>query len=484
MATERDIDLVDELRAQRTEGPWLEFKSNLDDEGRIGLLVSALANSARLKGRETAYLIWGVEDQTHEVVGTSFDPFSKKVGNQDFQFWLRQKLRPAPAFDFREVDHPQGRVVLLEISAPTMMPITYEGDPYIRVGNATPKLTGDPETHQALMERMRPYNWETGVASSHLLPEEVLQLLDYPSYFGLTKQPLPESRDGVLQRLEADRLIRRDVGGRWDVFNLGAILFAKDLREFGVSLERKAVRVVQYDGNDKTLGTKHRLDERKGYASGFDGLVGHVNTSLPQNERIGRALRESRPLVPEPVIREVIANALIHQDMTITGAGPMVELFTDRVEVTNPGRPLIETDRMVDLPPRSRNQALAALMRRMGMCEEQGSGLDMVFRQMELWQLPSPHLRVSEHATQVVLHGPRKFSKMSWDERIWACYWHAVLKYLAGERMKNSSLCDRLGIERKNAAIASGVIRKALDAGLIKCAEEERPRAGYHPIWA
>ena len=84
------------------------------------------------------------------------------------------------------------------------------------------------------------------------------------------------------------------------------------------------------------------------------------------------------PVYPELAIRELVANALIHQDLSITGSGPMVEIFDDRIEITNPGVPLVETSRMLDSPPRSRNEGLASLMRRMGSCEERGSGVDKV----------------------------------------------------------------------------------------------------------
>jgi len=179
-----------------------------------------------------------------------------------------------------------------------------------------------------------------------------------------------------------------------------------------------------------------------------------------------------------------VANALIHQDMTITGAGPQIELFEDRIEITNPGAPLVDTDRMIDLPPRSRNESLASLMRRMGMCEEQGSGLDKVFREVEVFQLPAPLLKANETSMQVVMYGPRTFAEMSGEERVRACYFHAVLQFMAGERMKNTTLCQRFGIDTRNAAQASGVLKRALEAGLIKYADEDHPRAGYHPWWA
>jgi predicted HTH transcriptional regulator len=189
-------------------------------------------------------------------------------------------------------------------------------------------------------------------------------------------------------------------------------------------------------------------------------------------------------LYPPLAIRELVANALIHQDMTINGAGPQIELFEGRLEITNPGAPLMEIDRMIDLPPRSRNEMLASLMRRMNICEEQGSGLDKVIIDVELFQLPPPNFQAAENSLQAVLHSPRSFAEMSVEERVRACYQHAVIQHLSGERMKNASLCKRFGIDSKNAAQASGVIKATLQRGLIRIADENHPRAGYVPCWA
>lgn len=216
----------------------------------------------------------------------------------------------------------------------------------------------------------------------------MLDLLDYSQYFRLTQQPLPDNRSGIFEKLEADRLIVSDVGERWNITKLGAILFASRLGDFETGLARKGVRFVAYSGKTRAATVTHRLDGQKGYAIGFEGLVGYINALLPRNEHIGQALREAHPLFPELAIRELVANALIHQDMTITGAGPQIELFEDRIEISNPGTPLLKPERMVDLPPRSRNETLASLMRRMGFCEEQGSGLDKVLEAVELFQLP------------------------------------------------------------------------------------------------
>jgi len=481
----RDIALVDELRSLPAETAWVEFKANNVDPDAIGKRCSALSNAARIEGRDFAYMLWGIDDATHAVVSTAFDPDTQKIAGQVYSFRLAQHLQPSIPFRFRVVDHPQGRVVLLEIPAATGAPTAYNSVPYIRIGSATPKLTDYPERYQQLIECLRPYAWETGVARAYATGDEVLALLDYSQYFRLTRQPLPDNRVGIFERLEADRLITRDVGGHWNITNLGAILFAVRLADFDVGMARKGVRFVAYDGANRAAPVTHRHDGQKGYAVGFEPLLTYLNGLLPKNEHIGTALREEHPLFPEIAVRELIANALIHQDMTMTGAGPQIELFSDRIEITNPGKSLVAPDRMIDLPPRSRNEALAAMMRRMGMCEEQGSGLDKVIAAVELFQLPPPLLRAEGHAMQVVLYGPRTFAAMTPDERIRACYFHAVLKYLSGgERMRNATLCTRLGIDPRNASQASVVITKALEASLIKPADPEHPRAGYVPHWA
>ena len=481
---DRDIDLINDLRALSAETPWVEFKRNNTDPQMIGERCSALSNACRLEGQDTAYMLWGIDDATHAVVGTSFDPDDHKVGNQPFPFWLAQRLQPSIAFSFRIVAHPDGRVVILEIPPTTTAPVAFDREAYIRIGNATPKLSDHPERFQALIECLRPYTWEHGIARTYSNTDEVLDLLDYARYFRLTGQPLPDNRSGIFEKLEADQLIHKDVGGKWNITNLGAILFAVDLNRFDSSLARKAVRFVAYGGKNRAATVTHRKDAVKGYAVGFEELVQYINDLLPQNEHIGAALREARPLFPALAIRELVANALIHQDMTLTGAGPQIELFEGRIEITNPGKPLILPDRMIDLPPRSRNAVLASLMRRMGFCEEQGSGLDKVIAQVEFFQLPPPLFRESAAAMQVMLYGPRPYANMTPDERVRACYQHAVLKSLGGERMKNASLLQRFGLVKENAATATAVINKAKGSGFIKVADPDHPRAGYVPSWA
>ncbi len=157
--------------------------------------------------------------------------------------------------------------------------------------------------------------------------------------------------------------------GSYAITNLGALLFAKDLDEFNL-LSRKTVRVTTYDGRDK-LKTKRDIVGKKGYALGFQGLVDYVSSQLPSNEVIGKALRESVPMFPEIAIRELVANALIHQDLEQPGGSTAIDIYDNRLEISNPGTPSIEPDRFID-EYQSRNERLAGLMRRLRICEGEG----------------------------------------------------------------------------------------------------------------
>ncbi|MCY4212079.1 MAG: hypothetical protein OXF68_00435, partial [Gammaproteobacteria bacterium] len=274
-----------------------------------------------------------------------------------------------------------------------------------------------------------------------------------------------------------------DVGGRWNILNLGAILFAKDMRTINERLARKAVRFVMYDGNGRDAQVVQRRDFPNGYAAGFVAMHNYINAIMPSPEQ-GGIVRSAELLLPAVAIREVIANSLIHQDMTITGAGPTVELFRNRLEITNPGKPLVEPDRFIDSPPRSRNEALASLMRRLGLCEEQGTGIDKVVAAVGKAQLPPPEFRAEAAATQVSLFAARPFARTTTQERLRACYQHAVLLYLSGSQMRNRELRERFGIKDSNAAQVSDVIRQALNKDLIRIADPMRPRSGYVPFWA
>jgi predicted HTH transcriptional regulator len=207
---------------------------------------------------------------------------------------------------------------------------------------------------------------------------------------------------------------------------------------------------------------------------------------LPQNEVIEGALRKEVKLVPEVVVRELVANALIHQDFTLSGASVMIEVYGNRVEISNPGDPVVPVERFID-GYQSRNERLASLMRRMGVCEEKSSGIDRVIQAAEAYQLPAPDFRAAHRRTVACIYGPRPFDDMDRADRIRACYQHCALKWVMSERMTNQSLRERFNLPERKSAIASQVIAATTEAGLIKSDEKvgtSRKYARYLPFWA
>lgn len=211
-----------------------------------------------------------------------------------------------------------------------------------------------------------------------------------------------------------------------------------------------------------------------------------MHSAAPQNHFVEQVVREEVKMFPRQALRELIANALVHQDFLITGASVMIEMFSDRVEISNPGIPPISVDRFID-EYRSRNELLADFMRRLGFCEEKGSGIDKVVKLAEIFQLPAPDFRVGESRTTAVLFAHQEFSDMSKGDRIRACYQHCCLLYVSNQRMSNQTLRDRFKLPESAAATVSLVIGAAKDAGLIKPDDTETSStryARYLPFWA
>lgn len=476
--------LLTNLCSLKGEQEWVEFKENNEAPEMIGETISALVNGACLRRQPFAYFVWGVNDQSQEVVGTSFRPSEAKKGAELLEHWLVRMLTPRLDLRFQAFDHGGKPMVILEIPAALHTPVQWAGTEYIRVGSLNKPLKGYPEKERELWAVLRATNFEQGIAKSGLDADEVLHLLDYPNYFELTGQRLPSDKEGILAKLVADQLAINGPQG-WGVTNLGAILFARNLDDFG-PLGRKSLRIIKYTGKNKVAGGRE-WPERKGYAVSFQAATAHINTLLPMSEEIGQALRRVVRSYPELAIRELVANALIHQDFTIPGTGPTVELFDDRIEITNPGQPLVDTLRMMDEPPRSRNEALAALMRRMNICEERCSGIDKVVFNVELYQLPAPSFVLKQQSMVVTLYSRMALKDMSKDDRNRACYQHACLKYVSNEALTNASLRQRFDISEGNSAQASRLIAEAMEAGLIKVADAEnksRKLSRYLPFWA
>ena len=176
----------------------------------------------------------------------------------------------------------------------------------------------------------------------------------------------------------------------------------------------------------------------------------------------------------------------IHQDFSKTGTGPLIEVFDNRIEISNPGKCMVEVKRLVDSPPKSRNEQIAALSRRMKMCEEAGGGWNKADIACEAVHLPAPRVNVYDESFKVTLKTKIAYSDLLLEEKLWTCYLHACIKFIQGEHMTNSSLRARFGIGDSLQASISRVIKECVDGNLIKPLDPSTaPRyMKYVPYWA
>ena len=468
------LDTLHQWLTRPTENERLEFKEAKQqfDTTKLMHYCVALANEGG------GYLVLGVTDKPpRRVVGSKAFAAISDLNNIKARIVEKLHIRVETV----ELPHPDGRVLVFEIpSRPLAQPLGFDGAYLMRAGESLVPMTPD-QLKRIFAEADQ--DWSLKSAMTDCDGEKVVQLLDTQCYFDLLHLPYPATREAVLERFASERLIER-VGGLWTITNLGALLFAKKLDQFD-KLARKAPRVIVYEGKNK-LKTKSDKFVTKGYAAGFQGLVEYINGLILSNEIIEQALRREVKMFPEIAVRELVANALIHQDLTESGAFVMIELYDDRIEISNPGKPFISPDRFID-EYQSRNERLADIMRRLGICEEKGSGVDKVIQAAEIYQLPAPDFRVGERRTSAVLFAHKAIEEMDRNDRIRACYQHCCLRYVMNERMTNQSLRDRFKLPESKTATVSQVIAATVEAEKIKLADQTQISTRYRsyiPFWA
>ncbi|MGN1209841.1 MAG: helix-turn-helix domain-containing protein, partial [Duodenibacillus sp.] len=155
------IELVYSLSGYPDETEWIEFKEGNTDLDRIARDISALANAAAFHERPFAYKLWGVADGTHELVGTSFDPYAQRVrGNQNLHIWLKQVLSVNAVYEFKTAQVGDRSFVILKIHAASDQPVCYNGDAYIREGSSTTLLATESAKSAELWRRLQRRDFE------------------------------------------------------------------------------------------------------------------------------------------------------------------------------------------------------------------------------------------------------------------------------------------------------------------------------------
>ncbi len=474
--------LTASLEPPKHELNELDWKAALSpDKKRLTEHLSALANQPG-----GGNLVFGV-DAKGAPIGIDEDTVETTV--IQLANLGRAALEPPLALDHAVEEFNGVRMLFVHVPESPVKPVHLRGksldDAFIRSGGTTRKASR--QEIGTLMLNSRTLRWEELHASVLLDDVALAASLNVEPIFTMLERPVATSPEELLAWLAAERFVVRDPAGGGYITNLGAIAAARKLADFP-DLSRKAVRVVVYDGLNKAT-TKLEQEGTKGYAISFQGLLQFVMSLLPQSEIVEQALRKKRTVYPEIALREIIANALIHQDFSVSGTSPLIEIYNDRIEVSNPGGllPSKQLDRLIGTQPESRNEQLARAFRRYKICEERGSGLLKAGLAIELYGLPPIEFAAEPNHFKVTLHAPRTFAKMSVRERLEACYQHAVLKHFSGVAMTNTSLRERLKMPEKQRSMVSVLIQEAIDKHLVKPADPDNKSkkfAEYVPFWA
>lgn len=472
-------ELVTELIHNR-ESEYIEFKTSNDDPTLFGETVCALANGAVLADKQEAYLIYGVSDGGG-IVGTSFDPY-KNVHSQPFINLISTNLQYADELIYRTGEIGEKKVVVVIIPRARMYPVEYKGVPFIRVDSAKKKLREHPEVARRLWEIILKKSFEDGYSTDLISEKEVLELLDIVPYYKKRGLFLPENKETIIKSMLNDGILAKKLE-KYYITNLGALLFARSLSSFKNLINRE-IRIIKYKANNK-IEVERSIDFDEGYAVCIDRVLDTIKLLLPTVEYMDGAQRKERPTFPNDALRELLANMLIHQDFSIDGYCPRVEIYNDRIEFTNSGSPIIDVSRFLDLN-RSRNPKLARVARFIGMCEERGMGIDKVEYACEKAYLPSPSPSASDGITRVILFGHKSLRQFNKNDRINLVYMHCCFQYINQTHLTNESLRSRFPSDTMSPTVASRWIKESLEHGVISKfdIDSSRKNTSYVPSWA
>lgn len=391
MNEREQIELVDRLRANPAETEWLEFKRAGLEPQRIGECLSAIANSMAPSGRFEGYLLLGIDDSTHEVVGTMFDPFSARVGNQELMLWLTTGMSPCPRITAQVVRHPKGNVVVFTTGPAHGQPVSFRGIDYVRVGSSTTRLRRHPEIEREIWTRR--HDW----------PAEVCERA---SMSNLDQGALNKARKNFIKRHPRQEKRVKD----WDdvtllnkayVLDNGAITNAALLllgKPESVSLIAPAVAMLSWAQRD---ADGREIDNdlfRPPFLLASNRLVAKIRS---------RNIRAMPPdsLFPERiaqydtwVLREALHNCIAHQDYLRRFRASVLE-YPDHILLTNAGTFLpgnVEDVLKLNSPQSiTRNPFLAGAMRELDMIDIQGGGIRRMFESQKQRFLPMPDYDLS-----------------------------------------------------------------------------------------
>ena len=398
--------LLDRLRAEPRESEWLEFKTNRYEPQAIGEYLSSLANSACLLGKPRGYLVFGIEDGTHAVVGTSFDPQAETgQGNQLLPLWLALGLKPKLGFDMHTCQYHGQRVVLFEVHPAFDRPVEFYGKAFVRNGSSKTALAGYPEKERAIWSRR--VDWSAQVCEQATLADlDPQAIAEARRQFAEKNKTKPDRLAELAAWDDATFLNKAKLTVRGSITHAALLLLG---REESTSLLAPAVARISWI-------LKNERNEELDYEHFGPPLLLNVNKVLARIRNLTVRELPDGTLFPveltqyDPwVIREALHNCIAHQDYGLRGRMQVVEtphaLLLTNVGGFLPGRveAVIDQDAPLEI---YRNPYLAEAMVSLNMIDTQGGGIKRMFQAQRRRFFPLPDYDLSQpERVMVTLRG-------------------------------------------------------------------------------
>lgn len=392
--------LKEQISSIKKENRYLEFKSNYQDAQKLGKYISALSNGACLDRQDFAYLYFGINDETLDAEGTTFDPLrTKAIGNQDLELYLRQYISPKINFSIDTFLYEnKTRMVVFKIPAAVNEPTCFMGKSYIRVDSHITELS--------------PYvEWTRTIYNSKI--DWTAEIIEEATINDLDPDAIDLARKGFKQRYPD---LAKDV----DMWSDTTFLDKAKLTQDG-KITRAALLLVGREEKAYLLNHISQLVWKcfqEGEIFGDIYTIPYIKTTSKLLNRIRNyrfKIYPSNSLIPAEVwkydtesILEGLHNCIAHQDYVL-GERIVVTEDKDKLTFENAGgfyEGNYEQYILGEKTPKSyRNPFLVKAMVNIKMIDTQGYGIHKLFMKQKERYLPMPDYEGTTDS-RVIMHLP------------------------------------------------------------------------------
>lgn len=403
MTTETLQETLDNLRNLTAENEIVEFKEakNNYDFSKLGKYFSALSNEANLCGKPYGWLVFGVEDKEHSIVGTTYR--SHRSDLDKLKGEIANKTTNRISFiAIHEVDTADGRVIMFQIpAAPKGIPVAFDGHYYARDGEELAPL--NIEKIERIRVQATKVDWSAGIVAAATiedLDEDAIAVArkNYKSKF-------PDKAEDVDTWDDITFLNKAKVTSKGKITRTALILLGKDESEHFLNPADVKIRWKLVDENNDDIdydifGLPLILSVEKVYAK-----IRNIKYRYMQEGTIFPAeVSKYEPFS----IREAINNCIAHQDYTKNARINVIEM-PDQLVFTNQGSFIpgnVEKVVIEDAPEESyRNGFLATAMFNLKMVDTAGGGIKRIFNFQRARFFPLPDYDLSNEKVKMSLSG-------------------------------------------------------------------------------